>query len=440
MPRVAFVVCACVLVACGSAARTPAPTDKPGDRIVVDTDRFPHGLHTSDKPRIRGWQGRGLGCTDCHEAEAVRAGRVARPGTNKHAPCDDCHADEFYKPPGKLCRVCHVSVDPFTKGGSPLQPYPERGATQTLAATFSHRLHLDYGKMESAAGAHVACTDCHDRDATREPILPGHKQCARCHETAAKVKAVLGMATCAGCHPMRDIDLDVRGRIFITADLRFHHANHEKERSGAAVPCQTCHTNVREAASRGEMMVPAMERCAQCHEDSARTPDRVSMRNCNVCHSTIDPEQRPPPSHVLRGSKGNIASTRAPIDHTLHFRTHHAEQAADRDATCRFCHTEISGAKEDSCFQCHERMRPHDHTLMFRDDHGRDAETDGTRCATCHAPETCAACHSLPPRSHNPLGIFKQGGHAEQARFALSACLTCHTYEDTCVKCHRAFR
>ena len=39
--------------------------------IAVDTDRFPHGVHTGDKPEIRNWQGRGLGCADCHDAGAV---------------------------------------------------------------------------------------------------------------------------------------------------------------------------------------------------------------------------------------------------------------------------------------------------------------------------------------------------------------------------------
>jgi hypothetical protein len=98
------------------------------------------------------------------------------------------------------------------------------------------------------------------------------------------------------------------------------------------------------------------------------------------------------------------------------------------------------GAAEDNCFQCHQVMKPRDHNLMFRDDHGREAQVDSTRCATCHAPETCAACHSIPPRSHTPIADFRLGGHAEQARFGLTQCLTCHTYETTCAKCHRGTR
>ncbi len=435
MIRVAII--GLVLFACGSSRNTTPSSKGVAQKgsISVDTDRFPHGLHTGDKPEIRTWQGRGLGCADCHDAASVREGKVARPGKNQHAPCDDCHRGEFAKPPGALCKVCHANVDPFQKGNSPLQAYPERGATQTLAANFSHRLHLDKGKMESASGAHVGCNDCHERNAeSRDPMVPGHMACARCHEQAPKVKKQLAMDNCAGCHPSRGIEL-TRGRLFIIGDLRFAHSTHEKDKAGNPVACTTCHAGVDESSTREQMTVPAMERCAQCHEDAQRSPDRVRMDNCNVCHSTMS-SGSPPGNHMITGSKGGAR----PPDHTLEFRKHHGEQAAAKDSPCRRCHTELQGAREDSCFQCHQVMKPRDHNMMWRNDHGRDAQTDGTRCANCHAPETCAACHSVPPRSHTPLGEFRQGGHAEQARFGLSSCLTCHTYEDTCVKCHRGAR
>lgn len=435
--RVVFVLW--VLVACGGSTSksTPARTEKAHGSIAVDTDRFPHALHTGDKPEIRTWQGRGLGCVDCHSAAAVIKGEVARPGTNEHAPCDDCHKAEFAKPPGPLCKVCHTSVDPMKTGASPLQSYPERGATRALASVFSHRSHLDATAMEGKTGSHVACGDCHERDPqTRDPMVPGHKACARCHEASAPVKAKLPMERCAGCHPQHDVDV-TRGRLLITRDLRFQHAAHETDKTGAPVACTTCHAGIEDSTSRDQVSVPAMVRCAQCHEDSARSPDRVRMSNCNVCHAAID-SGTPPANHLVGGAASGATSR--PADHTLLFRKNHADQAAAPEANCRFCHQELSGAKEDSCFQCHQVMKPRDHNLMFRDDHGREAQAEGQRCASCHAPETCAACHAVPPRSHTPLGEFRQGGHAEQARFGLTACLTCHTFEDTCAKCHRGTR
>ena len=424
--------CALALVlwamSCGSRA---TPTSRVLTVPVVETDRFPHAAHTGDAPAIRNWQGHGLRCEDCHDAANVIAGKLARPGLAEHAPCDDCHKAEFEKPPGPLCRVCHTSVDPTTKDASPLKAYPDTGIVQALAATFSHRVHLDRGRMEDATGHHVGCTDCHARDAqSRDPMLPGHAACVSCHEGNAKVKAALPMTRCAACHPQRAVEIK-RGRIFITGDLTFAHATHEVDRTGAPVPCSTCHDKVDQSASREDMAVPAMERCAQCHEDARRSPDRVRMENCHTCHTQIVSGQAPL-DHSVTGS--------LPSDHTIAFRRDHAAQAIADNANCRFCHQELSGRKEDSCFQCHQVMRPRDHNLAFRDDHGRDAEADSKRCSTCHAPETCAACHSVPPPSHTPIDQFRLGGHAQQARFDLTGCLTCHTFEDTCSQCHRGKR
>lgn len=374
----------------------------------------------------------------------MKEGRPARPGgtrepTQQHAPCDDgkCHQKEFGKAPGPICKVCHVSVDPFTTKNSPLQAYPERGRSQALASSFSHALHLDKEKMERASGSHVACLDCHERqEKSRDPDPAGHKACARCHEQASKVKAALPMENCAGCHPKRGVEL-TRGRRFIIGDLIFAHATHEKNKDGTDIQCTTCHAGVPEAKTREEMAVPAMERCAPCHEDQTRTPDRVRMENCQVCHSAAVDLANAPANHLVTGSKG---SNNRPNDHTLEFRKNHAEQAQAKDSPCRRCHTELQGVREDMCFQCHQLMRPHDHNVMWKNDHGRDVQTDAQRCVTCHAPETCAGCHAVPPRSHTPLGLFRNGGHAELARFALSSCLTCHTYETTCIKCHRGVR
>jgi hypothetical protein len=441
--RYAFVLTvglAAAALGCGggrSASTAPSRAVGVKGSIAVNEDRFPHAKHTGNDPRMA-LNGKALECVDCHAAADVKAGVVARPGgaisgpsIQQHAPCDSCHKDEFAKPPGKMCKICHDSVDPTVKGAVKMKRFPEAGIVQALAANFSHRQHLDSGAMEKATGHHVACGDCHMRDAdSRDPILPSHKQCLTCHENAPAAKAALPMDKCAGCHPQRDVEIK-RGRIFITGDLKFAHKTHETDKSGQQIACNTCHKGVDESSTRDDMAVPSMEKCAQCHEDDHRSPARVRMENCGVCHEKID-SGTPPANHGVSGA--------LPTDHTLEFRKNHAVQAADKDANCRFCHLELSGRHEDSCFQCHATMKPRDHNLMFRDDHGREAEADGTKCATCHAPETCTACHSIPPRSHTPIGDFRLGGHAEQARFELTACLTCHTYATTCAQCHRGGR
>ena len=70
----------------------------------------------STRETIRGWRStaRRSSASIATRPPSVKAGVVARPGgaTNgpsiqQHAPCDSCHKDEFAKPPGPLCKVCH---------------------------------------------------------------------------------------------------------------------------------------------------------------------------------------------------------------------------------------------------------------------------------------------------------------------------------------------
>jgi hypothetical protein len=276
------------------ACRAPRDSAKPARElgaIAVGTERFPHALHTGDRPELRNWRGRGVACADCHLPAAVREGKLARPGLDNHAPCDECHHAEFGKPPGKLCRVCHVKVDPLVRGASPLGEYPKHSALSTLGSEFSHQLHLDAGRV----GETIPCTSCHERDAkSRDLMRPGHAGCVRCHEGKPAVKAALGMDSCNRCHPPRDRVLP-RCMILPGAEIVFHHATHERER-GTAIRCETCHSDAAASRSRSDMMIPAMERCAQCHEDARRT--QVLMSNCRGCHLEID-DSSPPSSEAI---------------------------------------------------------------------------------------------------------------------------------------------
>ncbi|MCG8416912.1 MAG: hypothetical protein MJE77_03075 [Proteobacteria bacterium] len=429
-------VTAGAVASCGGGAAKgsskPHTSALPLGAVPADSDRFPHDLHTGDDERIRGYKARGLACTDCHPREAVLKGQYARPGLNQHAPCDDCHKNEFYKPPGKFCRNCHTVVDAKNQGNTDLQRYPERGFRRVLAARFSHRLHLDESRMESEVGFHVDCADCHNRDGkSRDPRLPGHKQCARCHAEKSAARDKLDMGDCQSCHPRRDIDL-VRGRIFITGDLIFTHASHEADAEGKQISCEVCHSDIPASRSAADASVPAMQRCAVCHEDAAKSPDRVRIGRCEVCHKTITSGVAPMNHLVRRG---------LPEDHTLEFRRNHGEQAADPNANCAFCHDGLGKSNRDSCFQCHNVMKPRDHNLGWRDDsHGREAAAERDRCTVCHTADYCTACHSVPPRSHQPYVEFRLGGHAEVARFDLRSCFACHTFESTCSDCHRGLR
>ena len=417
----------------GAAVHNPRDTSE--GIPIADDSRFPHGLHTGDAQIIREYRGRGLECTDCHKQQAVVAGQPARPGLDDHAPCDECHRDEFYKPPGPLCKNCHTSVKLLGEADIRMQPYPERGFTKVLASSFSHRLHLDSGRMEQVAGFHVSCTDCHLRQSdSRDPLLPGHRQCVRCHEQVDKAKAALPMSQCATCHRQRDVELR-RGRILITGDLKFSHADHERDMSGIDVGCATCHDDVARSQSVSEVSVPTMRSCATCHEDRGKSPDRVRIARCDTCHSAIT--QGETPANHLPGGFGRTL----PEDHTLEFRRNHRQQAASDNSKCSYCHEEVSRQSRDNCHQCHSVMRPRDHSMNWHSDgHGRAAMSDRDRCATCHTGDECVACHRTPPRSHTPMAAFRLGGHATAARMNTRTCMACHTFQDTCSSCHRGIR
>lgn len=421
---------------CGGGKRQKSTASKGAtvEKGAVDADssRFPHDVHTGNNERIRTYKNRGLLCTDCHPQEAVVKGDYARPGLNDHSPCDECHADEFYKPPGEFCKNCHTEIDPKIKGATKMQPYPERGFVRVLASEFSHRQHLDVAKMDEAVGFHVSCNDCHLRDEkTKDPLLPTHKECARCHASKDVARQALNMGECKNCHPQRNIDL-VRGRIFIKQDLIFAHGDHVEDRGGAPIACDTCHADIPRSRSVSDVSVPKMQRCATCHQDSQKTPDRVRIAKCDVCHEAID-TGLPPANHLV--------GKELPENHTVEFRTNHGEQAASKDSNCKFCHDGLTDSPRESCYQCHQIMRPRDHNLGWREDsHGREAASDRERCAGCHNADYCTACHAIPPRSHQPFAEFRLGAHAQQASFDLRSCFACHTFETSCAACHRRLR
>lgn len=414
--------------ACSGRSQTPgsAGSEATNGSIATNTDKFPHSLHSSDNKRFTSFEGRGLGCVDCHSLAEVEAGKPPRPGSNEHAPCDACHAEEFMKPPGQFCRICHESVNVTTPGASTMRPFPAPGKQRVLPSSFSHKAHLNKGLMEKQSGFHLSCNDCHSKAKDGQPTLPRHAECARCHN--GKVKAAVPMENCADCHASGNADIAARS-ISFNEGLTFSHKTHQTDRAGAKIACKDCHASVMGSSQVEDLSLPTMQQCATCHQDPARSPEKVRIAQCQVCHPAMT-SGNPPRSH--------LSGSLLPENHTLDFRTNHADQAADTQANCQYCHENLSGDSRDSCYQCHEIMRPKDHMLGWHNEtHGREASVDRNRCATCHQVDYCTACHSIPPRSHQPMGTFRLGGHAQAARFGLSSCTACHTIEDTCASCHR---
>jgi predicted CXXCH cytochrome family protein len=390
--------------------------------------RFPHAAAAHAQ----------LACTACHAEADVRSGKPARPGARDHAPCDQsgCHAQAFVSAPGELCSLCHDEVAPWQPGGTTLAPYPPQGPLRSAASEFSHALHLDKDKMEAATGFHVACIDCHAR-ANQEPDYgaPEHDACARCHDDPKHPGVPARLRECRACH-RADVPPIPRARVLVHGDVRFGHAEHEADRAGRGIACVECHREIGRSARVDRLATPEMEVCVSCHDDPKRTPETMAISACPTCHDRpsalgLDIFGIAPRSHLPPRDK--------PDSHTLAFRKDHGPEARRDPLACARCHGGMSGRREN-CDECHMVMRPADHIPAWAElMHGSDAATDAQRCATCHQGDFCTTCHARTPRSHEPLPAWTDGrspGHAFPARQNLRSCLTCHRFEDTCLRCH----
>jgi hypothetical protein len=382
-----------VLGACNTSRRTDEPLPP------IDPTRLSHARHAQ------------IPCDGCHRTSDPR------PGADQHKPCDDgaCHHKEFLAKPGDFCKVCHevISSPPLQ---TKLRKYPAEDLWQSLPPVFSHRQHMDAGKMEKAVGFHVACADCHVRDGKR--VTPNHAACARCHAAEVGLTKAPPMEDCAGCHKTGARPRK-RARL-IKDDLEFSHDRHMADRKNNAIRCEACHATSAQSTKYEDHAAPRVENCVGCHDDSDRTPVANRMRICETCH-----KERVAGVATL-APRNHLPASERPIDHTLAFRRDHAEIAAREAQRCSTCHTQMSGNAMQACDECHQTMLPQDHRITWRElDHGPEAAAARNRCATCHVVEFCTACHSQRPRSHGLRHTFAKE-HGRLARANVRSCLTCH--------------
>jgi hypothetical protein len=388
-----------IVIGCSSSRTVEVPAPP------VDRTRLSHAQHAA------------IACESCH-----RNGQ--RPGSDNHAPCDDCHKQAFLVAPGELCKTCHTSVT-IQPLAAPLRPYPADDIWQAEPSRFSHAVHMNYARMEARVGFHVTCGDCHVRDGELARI--DHATCARCHAAEARVGDAPAMESCSGCHT-KGLQQRARGRL-IKGDLRFDHPRHRADRRGTAIRCEECHKRSAASTSFDDHAAPRIEACVTCHDDSNRVPTERRMRTCETCHTTLEQKL------TTLAPRDHLPATERPLDHTLAFRRDHAEAAAN-SARCAACHTQMSGNAHDTCDECHQTMRPADHRITFRElDHGTEAAANRDRCARCHVVEFCTACHAQRPRSHGAPGMFTRD-HGGLARINVRSCMTCHTAQ-RCEECHR---
>ena len=360
---------------------------------------------------------------------------LRRPG---HEQCTACHQADFEKGARtRVCEQCHNA----TPSRADLLPFPRYKGTRAILIDFSHAKHMDAKlRTDPSTGFRADCSFCHRfKSAAAAVKFPAHDECAACHSKSGmkpRLAGAAGESECQGCHNPEDIE-NPEPRPQLAAyvltgkygDIKFSHAAHFRVKNAYPMDCTTCHASIPESRGLADLALPAMTDCLACHDTSKKLAAQFRMSNCATCHT--DPVSGvAPPSHLL-GVK--------PPSHTESFRTEHSEAAAESGAKCFACHQNVtpSVGVKNQCLNCHQVMRPASHTARWRDDiHGKFAAIDRLSCATCHGTDYCIRCHNELPRSHQPLPLFKGGAHAQLAMLNQRACLTCHTFENTCAKCH----
>lgn len=286
--------------ACGGAGPSSEASASP-DLARTRGGTFTHTLHLS-KDKV----GKALGCNSCHEVDLEAGYRVIRPGHNDHSPCDDCHADDFKKAPGTLCENCHIEVNPLQEGASPLYSYPSRERkTAALVSSYNHAQHVAAATREEG-GSGLNCMDCHrlPKDAAMAGF-PAHGDCAPCHAAVAAPR----MSDCNGCH---ERDGPGRNRKFLCNDIRFTHAKHRRDVSGHEIACTACHADVLHSTDSDQLTLPRMSDCATCHDRADRTPARVRIDNCGLCHQDDMEANRHAPANHSGESREERAKARCP--------------------------------------------------------------------------------------------------------------------------------
>ena len=315
--------------------------------------------------------------------------------------CSLCHVPAargsvILKRPGpEQCRVCHGAG--FEMPASVPRP---RG----MLREFSHVRHLDSkARADAATGFRADCAFCH-----KSAGSPTHTECAACHSKPGirpRLSASIATSECLGCHSPGEAAAQ-NAALESFREIRFSHDSHRTD-------CTTCHRAVLASNRIADLPLPLMVDCVACHKAS----------DCKTCH--VDG------SDHTQGVR--------PAFHTESFRVHHESEASAADAKCFACHQNVrpSAQARDQCLQCHQVMKPVSHTARWKDDiHGQYAAIDRLSCAVCHTADYCVRCHNELPRSHQPLPLFKAGGHARLAMLNQRACMTCHTFQNTCAECH----
>ena len=264
-------------------------------------------------------------------------------------------------------RRAAASVAPDVFASSAPSAAPQQ---QSNGADFSKFLH------NSPRHAALACADCHRRDNSTRPNLPGHKACTDCHLPQF---VTANQPMCAICHTdLNSQNPPVKSFPSIRSfNAKFDHAQHNTGAARPASGCVACHTPAsrRSAAMTIPAGFNAHGQCYTCHTSNAQSNGR-DIASCGVCHSQS--------ARFFRTST-NARAFRASFSHATH--------GARQRLGCADCHNLRAGlpqsrqvtapsvsqhfntTRAQSCMTCHNGRR------AFGD-------ADFNDCKRCHKAQT----------------------------------------------------
>ncbi len=197
-------------------------------------------------------------CKACHNAifNLRSKARFSMADMEKGKSCGACHN-------GKRafglqdCTQCHKVANVAIK------------VKETGPVIFGHKTHL---------GAYK-CAACHPKVfdmAVKKPVAMAQmekgKSCGACHNG----KAAFGVAECAKCHLVKEVDFQVKD----TGDVKFSHELHT-----AMYKCGDCHVKLYlPTAKNKRKTMTQMEQaqsCGACHDGKAAF---TVKENCDRCH------------------------------------------------------------------------------------------------------------------------------------------------------------
>jgi hypothetical protein len=316
--------------------------------------------------------------------------------------------------------------------------------SQELPLRFSHQKHL---------AKKIECDFCHEKapssKKSSDNLIPNEDVCSTCHpiDREHPEKVSKSATACSFCHPQGP---DKRVNI-PPPNLKFDHSVHV----GKSIPCVHCHDMGKvDVATRAQL--PEMSLCLRCHDGSVskvRGQFHAPAR-CGTCH-LLQPDNTLVqifPSGLLRPS-GKLRGDA----HTMEFRLHHKEVAANDEKYCASCH------RQDFCVACHNGVvKPFDfHGNDYISRHPIEARRNDPDCNSCHRGQSfCLSCHermgvvdpktgvsrgfdpSVPGHKKfhpdgwaDPVANGKPQHHAWQAQRNIRQCVSCHRQE-TCLECH----